>query len=623
MSSESVTFFDDTVGKYVPYQCPVNSIPGLEICIFHYHNDPNRDNDTVNKAFLKLLDDSTKKRSRLLTVGFKLENLNFPKEVNTKIFFQEASLTGIKFDNVHFNQDIIFDHANLTNVSFFGATFEKVVYFIYAKFKGQTLFRDAKFIDEANFNLAEFFDLADFRSCIFGDKMVRHCSCMRPTRFVPLKNTQPLTYFNGTKFYAGVRFDGVTFERQTLFDDTTFRLYASFISAGFHKALAFTGAHFDCDVSFNITRFHSMVSFLRANFVENSKENRLGLHGSKFDGEADFRSCKFGITLFNEEYPMDEDRISRELNKTVFSKKADFKESSFANFVTMFNTTFKADAVFSKCDFSTPLFVNYVNFAKALLDSISFHDEVDFKTVTFPNNSKSISIDFSHSTFRKRVRFIGSPQEKITLASVSFKGVDLTNVEFSYVDWIKEHDFGYFERFIIIDEKMLETHLNFEDVIKIYNQLRKNYESKLLFSEASHFFVGEMESRRKWLKNRGKKEKLAGIGARYYDIYRKLAWYGESVTLPLFIWATLTIVSFTILRSFACDQNSILVPILGNPECVQGEVNKWMKLILDSIVSLFPVPFSKNHFDTLQHILGLPILGTAFIALRRKFERLR
>jgi hypothetical protein len=48
---------------------------------------------------------------------------------------------------------------------------------------------------------------------------------------------------------------------------------------------------------------------------------------------------------------------------------------------------------------------------------------------------------------------------------------------------------------------------NYEDVSKIYNQLRKNYESKLLFNEASNFFIGEMEAIRKSLWNgKGRKK---------------------------------------------------------------------------------------------------------------------
>ena len=73
----------------------------------------------------------------------------------------------------------------------------------------------------------------------------------------------------------------------------------------------------------------------------------------------------------------------------------------------------------------------------------------------------------------------------------------------------------------------------YEEVSKIYNQLRKNYESKLLFNEASNFFIGEMEAIRKSLWNGTGREKMASIP---YFIYKALALYEESYCLPLVIW---------------------------------------------------------------------------------------
>jgi hypothetical protein len=220
------------------------------------------------------------------------------------------------------------------------------------------------------------------------------------------------------------------------------------------------------------------------------------------------------------------------------------------------------------------------------------------------------------------VRFNGTISNPINLSSVSFKGVDLTNFEFNNVIWIETQGVDFLRRVIIIDEILLEKNKNFEDVIKIYNQLRKNYESKLLFSEASHFFVGEMESRRKWLKSRSKRGR-DGIATFYHNSYRVLGWYGESVSLPLLIWAPLTIIAFTILRTLACQPCSDLQILFGNPECISSESSNWMKLGIDSIAAFFPIPFSKSHFDTIEHIVGLPILGAAFIALKRRFERVR
>jgi len=59
------------------------------------------------------------------------------------------------------------------------------------------------------------------------------------------------------------------------------------------------------------------------------------------------------------------------------------------------------------------------------------------KTRKDPDNTGLIR--FNHSTFRKRVQFIGDAENKqlLELGHVSFKGVDLSNVEFRNVRWLK------------------------------------------------------------------------------------------------------------------------------------------------------------------------------------------
>jgi hypothetical protein len=112
-----------------------------------------------------------------------------------------------------------------------------------------------------------------------------------------------------------------------------------------------------------------------------------------------------------------------------------------------------------------------------------------------------IPITFAFATFRKRVRFVGTLNKAalslLELGSVSFKGVDLSNAEFHNVNWLKEKESFLITRNAIVDEKLMGKDTSYEDVAKICNQLRENYESRLLFNEASHFFVGEMEAIRK------------------------------------------------------------------------------------------------------------------------------
>jgi hypothetical protein len=72
------------------------------------------------------------------------------------------------------------------------------------------------------------------------------------------------------------------------------------------------------------------------------------------------------------------------------------------------------------------------------------------------------------------VQFIGDAKNKqpLELGLVSFKGVDLSNVEFHNVRWLKTK--SLVARNKIIDEQLLDSgNANYEEMSKIYNQLRK------------------------------------------------------------------------------------------------------------------------------------------------------
>jgi hypothetical protein len=42
---------------------------------------------------------------------------------------------------------------------------------------------------------------------------------------------------------------------------------------------------------------------------------------------------------------------------------------------------------------------------------------------------------------------------------------------------------------------------------------------------------------------------------------------------------------------------------------------------VDSFAAFFQFPRSESNIDTIERIVSIPILGVAFLALRRKFER--
>jgi uncharacterized protein YjbI with pentapeptide repeats len=114
-------------------------------------------------------------------------------------------------------------------------------------------------------------------------------------------------------------------------------------------------------------------------------------------------------------------------------------------------------------------------FESANFTEVDFKGEVKFKESSFPyrehdlkNNlcllhskHNEIAIRFDNSIFRNRTQFRGKSEkeEPLELELVSFKGVDLSNVEFSNVRWLESENSSKKllpTRYKIIDELLLE-----------------------------------------------------------------------------------------------------------------------------------------------------------------------
>lgn len=351
-----------------------------------------------------------------------------------------------------------------------------------------------------------------------------------------------------------------------------FHLPSIDITGEFKSNVYFIDTEFEGSVRLTNAKFNGYVIFFGAEFYKEVKLtevdfSKVALRGAKFNGEVTF--C---LVNFNGE---------ARFVKTEFNYKVTFEEVNFNRRIFFTCAKFNDEAEFLNTEFN----------------------EIELLNVTFPtpNNNERIPVRFDYSTFRKRGRFI-SEKNPLNLEGVSFKGVDLTNVEFHNVKWGEKEEklfyiFPVARRNIIIDEMLLDKNKNYGEVAYIYNQLRKNYESKLLFNEAAGFFIGEMEAMRSLLNSNRLRDKLSSFP---YLLYKWLAMYGESVFLPLIVWTPVIIIAFALLRM---NQVDIL------------------NAFTDSLAAYFQIPRNNQLIDIIERILAVPVLGSAFIALRRKFER--
>jgi len=394
------------------------------------------------------------------------------------------------------------------------------------------------------------------------------------------------------------------------FDSAKFSGEANFIRAEFPGQRAdFHSAKFFGEATFSLARFSGeMANFSLAEF-----SGKANFGTAEFSGLANFRSAKFSGEIaefygatFNELATFSSTVFTREANftKADFEEEVKFIESIFPSPKTSANSPSNSASIeLSSEDAEKNVIVD---------NKGSYVHIKDFQPTEQDFKDKPIPIKFDYSTFRKRVQFVGeSEKEKpLQLGLVSFKGVDLSNAEFHNVEWQKTKEMIFITRNIIVDEKVFRENGNYEEVSKIYNQLRKNYESKLLFNEASNFFIGEMEAIRKSLLNGPARQKLSSVP---YSLYKGLALYGESYFLPLIVWTPATILLFLLLRHY-----------LGICSVDPHSHCSIMDRIVDSFASYFQFPRSAtNTFDSIERIASIPILGTAFIAIRRKFERIK
>ncbi|AJW71048.1 pentapeptide repeat-containing protein [Nitrosopumilus adriaticus] len=361
--------------------------------------------------------------------------------------------------------------------------------------------------------------------------------------------------------------------------------------AYFEEAVDFANVYFTTITSFYYTTFEKVVNFQFCDFSETPI-----FFKTTFKEDAIFVGSKF--------------RMGANFYESIFLQWGNFSSAKFAQSSFMPGMRCHDRINFSSASFEGATNLSRGEFINANFSYVDFHGELDLAYMKFPkiNTAKiktlgyEIPINFDFSTMRQRVRVSGKVNEPVVLEGVSFLGVNLQNFEFNNVKWLSPKRMW---RKVIINELMLEKNKNYDDVSDIYAQLRKNYETRLRFTEASNFFIGELECLKKGLQKGSVREKLSSI---MYSIHKYLSLYSESYFLPLAVWAPVLILSFLVLRNYT-------------GYCAVSDECHLVGRVTDSLSAFFLFPRSEGLLDVLERVLSIPILGSAFVGLKRKFER--
>ena len=275
-------------------------------------------------------------------------------------------------------------------------------------------------------------------------------------------------------FQAFCLFSEANFTQEVDFRFATFTKEANFFKATFAKDANFLHATFTWLASFREATFTGNANFCRAFFIEDAT-----FMFATFKENAVFRG-------------------------TTFTKNSDFNKATFKQDAYFSNATFEGDAYFSRA-----IFAQTTNF----VDTI-FHGTADWQGCLFINHA-----EFRHTKFDPSVE--GQPSAVFALASFSkpgeivFDDVDLQRVLFhncdvsqvwftSSVRWAnREGDRGLsiFEETITLKQELAvglrrDGHRDYRAVAQIYQQLKKNYDSRLDYWTANEFHYGKMEMKR-------------------------------------------------------------------------------------------------------------------------------
>ena len=377
---------------------------------------------------------------------------------------------------------------------------------------------------------------------------------------------------------------------------------------GFHLlAISFVGSKFTEPLYFERCKFYGLV-----NFSSTDMSAPLIFSNCDFAVGANFSRAKFHCRL---------------LFKAVRSDLAaqfDFAESFFTNIQLvgsvfgMSNFDFAEllrgkfidskfmgevswpDSKLTNCNFLRISFEKYAQFnttkfSGCLFDNIQFNEGATFESLVFDANKRSIL--------------------NINMSYVSLLGADISGVKFSdRTQWNEDYCYSTHDvRMFHADPRPDK----FVSTLGVLRSLRDNYEYHLMYHDAGQFFVQEMELRRKYFLGEGNLSTHSHFH-RIFSLTGLYCWvcgYGESfrrVGTWLALLFGVSLAYFTLLDVPPPESDATYSSL--------GMLEKLGLHLKRTLAAFFPLG-GGDLSDYVVRATSIPLLGTAFIVIRRRFER--
>ena len=383
--------------------------------------------------------------------------------------------------------------------------------------------------------------------------------------------------FSGAQFAGPVRFEEVKFLGKTIFDKASFSDEVSFLKTDFSPDSLLNCLSVDSYISFRTTNFEKQEKVV----FDSCRMDRVSFLGTQINRIV-FRNVNWREYRIYDEKLLLLKHSARERKKFIKEGKRKLRKiSQFLQDKTIYD---KILGILTEESISIKAIEpEVVEIAKEVESTIPF-----------------MATEFNVKEYKRLLE--------------DHTNKKLQEIKNNIEHILKEEDKELEER--ILDYLRNDENLTLDNVLAVYRGLRENYDYYLRYDESGKFFVNEMKLRKRFS---GPLEKIV------LWIYELLALYGESYTRPI-AWTLITIFLFSLLRTLSIpplelniSQPPLQLRYVSNASTLN--LNTFIYNLKTSMEIFFQLHYDDNPLTLIERLVSIPILGSLYIALRRKLER--
>lgn len=521
------------------------------------------------------------------------------------------------FGGAIFLQNASFSHSSFERLNCRNTTFERKLIITKTDVSKSSLFSGSCFLSEVRFDESNF-DSLHLDKSEFKGHLVLQGSKFRGLFNISGARVRDLSIHNSI-FEGWVKAQGMQIGGRVEIGNSVFKSDALFSDSRFLGTVSIHTTEFS-DVSFDRSEFSdigfSLVKFQGASFYKTTFSGQCIFHRPLFTEYADFREAKFKSNTYFLQLIFLPCLLYLEIPRSLNFRGTYFEEEG--KLVT-----------FDGGLFTDRILLLGSNFSRIRFQNVEW-PEVDGSYRIYEHELLLLSSDskYRRKYYKKAVKSLKEVLENDELIESLKSALQISDSNFSeFLERIQD-DLDEYENFDkwekILMERLSHDSIGIDDVLAIYRTLRDNYDFYLKYEGSGKFFVGEMDLLRDRLgrmdrKNRGSVPRLSLWSSSHFNrtimwFYKVLCLYGESYSRPA-LWLILTIILFALYRTIIES-----IPLIMRHE-IHALIPKLMGYLTHSVAVFFQLVNEIKPDILLERLIAVPILGSLYLALKRRLER--